>query len=420
MQRGLKGSRHAAQGTGPRDFALGNLGVRSRLRRFDGEMPGRIRPRVKAPAPEASIACASSPAPQVREQHRDWCQRYARPHCGRREGHRRVEEPDGGCGRRPQPARALACALSPRREAARAPGQGSRNPLSARTGAPPPDALLAAAGPHLPPLGAKRSLVRCSDCRLSRPHAAPRRDGLRDVAPPACLRARAALAAMACRFLGFDGGDLSQARARLAQGNFDRLGMAGHAITGACHHFAAMGLGRLGVDPHKCGHSRASFSQACSNCLVMDRHDVAGACHRAVAMAHQNLEPDSRADPNSRARLHQRGFDRVVMDRCDVAYAFRRSQALALSHLEVDARAGAHSRAHLAQGNSARFVVDRCDVAGSQWHAATQPFRRRGLDRRQGRGLGAHLSRGSFSWLFLGRPQHEGAVARRTAYQAAS
>jgi len=191
-----------------------------------------------------------SPAPQVREQHRDWCKRYARPHCGRREGHCRVEKPYRGCGRRAQPAAALACALSGRRKAARAPAQVSGADLLARDQAAAPDADVEAARFGPSQLDALRGVFRVADGHLSFCHPSPYRHRLRDVAPPACLRARAAVAAMACRFLGLDGGDLSHARARLAQGNFDRVGVARGGGAGACHHFAAMGLCRLDVDAH--------------------------------------------------------------------------------------------------------------------------------------------------------------------------
>ena len=135
---------------------------------------------------------------------RDRCKRYARPDCGRRGQDHGVEASDGGCGRRAQPAAALACALSGRREAARPPRHAPGRPASAGSRAPRSDAGLAAARFAVPPRGALGGELRIGNRSRSLHHDARRRHGLHRLAPSARLCSRASPAQVARSLLGVD------------------------------------------------------------------------------------------------------------------------------------------------------------------------------------------------------------------------
>ena len=176
---------------------------------------------------------------------------------------RGVEAPDGGCGRRTQPAAALACALSRRREAARAPRHGPGGPASAGSRAPRPDAVLAAA--RFAFLRVARSVAsfvsRTAVALFTTMHRAA-------TACIAWLRPRAYA-------LG----------ASLAQVARSPLGVDRGAIARPCPHPRAMERCGLGMDMRACGDAGAGIGQGCSTRRVVARSHIARARHRALAWA---------------------------------------------------------------------------------------------------------------------------------------
>ena len=177
---------------------------------------------------------------------------------------------------------ALACALSGRRTAPRAAGQGLGADLLARSQAPAPGALVAARGPDRAPLGADRCRFPVAHRHCPVRHSPPHRHRLLRLGAAARLCARAHSGGMDPRIVGLGCHRASAARARHQQCSGDCRRVDRASIQNSRGDGAALADRRLGLDP-----DRGRTARPRRHCERIDRCSV----ERGAVAGTGNLAP---------------------------------------------------------------------------------------------------------------------------------